>query len=191
MVKICNNCNLEFKIKTSDVNRGRGKFCSQFCAGQGHKGDKNPAYKHGNATRQGQSKEYKTWAGLKARCYNPKEENYRYYGGKGITVCSRWLDSFENFFEDMGKAPSNKHSIDRIDFNGNYEPSNCKWVTHKDQMNNTSFNKLITFNGQTLTQEQWGEKIGLNGTIIGKRLKRGWTVEKTLTTPHQRPHLLK
>lgn len=101
-------------------------------------------------------------------------------------MCERWLNSFENFLEDMGKAPSNKHSVDRIDNNGDYEPSNCRWATHKEQMSNTRATKLIELDGRVETQEEWGRITGLGGLTILKRLKRGWSIQDTLTKPKRR-----
>ena len=86
--------------------------------------------------RQSYSSEYRAWQNMKARCYNPNNKYYKNYGERGIEVCDRWKDSFENFFEDMGPKPSSKHSIDRIDVNGNYEPENCKWSTDQEQARN-------------------------------------------------------
>jgi hypothetical protein len=80
--------------------------------------------------------EYRTWCAMKRRCYNPNVNNYMNYGGRGIIVCDRWINSYENFLEDMGRKPSIEYSIDRIDNNGNYEPSNCRWVTPKEQRKN-------------------------------------------------------
>lgn len=102
-----------------------------------------------------------------------------------MQIDKRWLD-FNKFYKDMGERPSLDYSIDRIDNSRGYHKENCRWATRKEQMNNTSNNKKITFNGKTMTQEQWGDYIGLNGTIICKRLKRGWSIEKTLTTPKLR-----
>ena len=83
------------------------------------------------------SREYKAWMRAKEDCYNPNRARYKYYGGRGIEVCERWRDSFENFFADMGKKPSKRHSIDRYpDNDGNYEPGNCRWATPKQQAAN-------------------------------------------------------
>jgi hypothetical protein len=125
--------------------------------------------------------EYIIWQGIQQRCKNPKEKAYPRYGGRGISVCKRWVDSFESFFEDMGKRPSDGHSIDRIDNDGNYEPGNCRWATFKEQCNNTSRNSLITFNGTTRTISEWADHIGINYSTLFYRFKNGWSIEKALT----------
>lgn len=126
------------------------------------------------------SKEYKSWSGMKSRCSNPNLPGSEHYYGKGIKVCKRWGD-FINFYNDMGPKPSGKHSIDRIDNDGNYEPSNCKWSTMEEQANNTSKNVLLTYKGKTQTSTQWGRELGFNSLTIRQRISRGWSVEKTLT----------
>jgi hypothetical protein len=179
--KTCENCSKAFPIRVSDVARGRGRFCGKSCAASGKN---NSAYRHGESTRtKGQSKEYKTWAGIKQRTTNPSEMHGHYYQDRGIKMCDRWLDSFENFLEDMGRAPSPKHSIDRIDNDGDYSPENCRWATHQEQMANTRVTKLIEYNGQKHHQEEWGRITGLGGLTILKRLKRGWSIEDALTRP--------
>jgi len=91
---------------------------------------------HGHAPITGLTSEYIAWCNLKARCNNPKRNDYERYGGRGIAVCERWMNSFENFIADMGLKPSPKLSIERIDNHGNYEPSNCKWATSLEQSRN-------------------------------------------------------
>lgn len=127
--------------------------------------------------------EYRTWIGIKVRCYNPKNAFYKNYGGRGIRVCERWLSSVENFVQDMGKRPSSKHSIERLDVNGNYEPSNCIWATQDKQSNNRRSSVFVEFKGEKLTISQWSNKLNIKrGTIVG-RLLSGWSIERALTTP--------
>ena len=130
---------------------------------------------------------YHIWNGMKQRCQNPKTISYRYYGGKGITVCKEWDNSFKAFYD---WAIANKYSdgltIDRIDINGNYEPSNCQWATNKEQQNKTSYNKIYTYKGKTQTITQWAESTGISRNMLYKRLMRGWEFEKALTTKKQR-----
>ncbi|RZJ90202.1 MAG: hypothetical protein EOO20_08845 [Chryseobacterium sp.] len=90
--------------------------------------------------RRKDSPEWRAWRDMKDRCYNPNKKEYFRYGGRGIKVCDRWLNNYDNFYSDMGKRPNKGLSIDRIDVDGNYEPSNCKWSTAKEQANNTRRN---------------------------------------------------
>ena len=124
-------------------------------------------------------KEYRSWAGLKSRCLNKKDRGYKNYGGRGIKVCQRWQDSFEAFLEDMGKAPTPKHSIDRIDCNGNYEPQNCRWATYHQQANNRRSNRYVTLKetGRVSATEA-ARILGKDITLIRSRLKRGWSDER-------------
>lgn len=105
---------------------------------------------HGHAGRS-RTAEYRAWAKMLERCRNPRAKHYELYGGRGITVCERWAKSFEAFLSDIGQRPSHKHSLDRIDPNGNYEPENCRWATTTEQARNTRRTRLITVNGQATT----------------------------------------
>lgn len=100
--------------------------------------------KHGHAKRGQESTEHIIWSLMIQRCTNPNSTNYKYWGGRGITVCERWLNSFENFLEDMGNRPSKNHSLDRIDNDGNYGPNNCKWSTRNEQRLNQRPKKKIS-----------------------------------------------
>ena len=123
---------------------------------------------------------YRCWIDLLRRCTNPTTQRFASYGGRGIKICKRW-EVFENFLADMGPRPSKGYSIDRIDNDGNYEPGNCRWATHKEQCNNTRKTLRITFNGETRTFVEWCEITGLSYEKLRCRLRRGWSVEKALT----------
>lgn len=127
--------------------------------------------------------EYKVWAGMKRRCQNPNEKAYADYGAKGVTVCQRWHDSFEAFLEDMGKRPSPKHEIDRIENSKGYEPGNCRWATRPEQAQNKTSNRSITFRGVTRVCAEWARVLGIHRSTIEYRLDHGWTVEDALTRP--------
>lgn len=133
-------------------------------------------YSHGMA----KSKVYAVWCGMIKRCFNEKDSNYPIYGARGIKVCDEWL-KFENFFNDMGNRPEGM-SIDRIDVNGDYNKSNCKWSTRKEQARNTRTNRFIEFNGDNKCLMEWSEVTGISVGTIWYRLNSGWTIEKTLTT---------
>lgn len=127
------------------------------------------------------TREYKCWVGMIQRCVNPNTPFYRHYGGRGIKVCERWRLSFSDFFKDMGKAPTNKHSLGRIDNDGNYEPLNVEWQDMKTQRLNTRANHWITFNGETHTVTQWATILKINYITIINRLSRGKTLEQAFT----------
>lgn len=120
------------EVRLCELKSGKTKSCSS-CSNS-----KN-ATKHGLSS----SKEFLVWVAIKARCLNLKNDNYSRYGGRGIKVCDRWLESFTNFYEDMGPKPFEQAQIDRIDVEGNYEPSNCRWVTPKQNANNRRNNKKV------------------------------------------------
>lgn len=121
------------------------------------------------------SPEYVAWCCMKDRCTNPNIKNYADYGGRGITVCDRWLESFGAFYTDMGPKPTSRHSIDRFpDNNGNYSPQNCRWATPVEQCNNRRTNRILTINGVSHTVAEWSRISLVPGSEIRKRLSRGW-----------------
>ncbi|QZA69636.1 hypothetical protein 035JT004_138 [Bacillus phage 035JT004] len=121
------------------------------------------------------------------RVLNPKAANYSRYGGKGIKVCDEWLDrdsGFINFYHwSTQNGYSDTLSIDRKDVNGDYDPSNCRWITHKEQQNNKSNSHFITYNGVTKTATEWSEDLGGSRNLVEERLKLGWSKEKAVSTP--------
>lgn len=137
---------------------------------------------HGKASsKNGRSSEYKTWSDMKTRCFNSKSQNYPLYGGRGITVCERWSQSFGNFLSDMGTKPFLKAQIDRINNDGNYEPGNCRWVDAFQNSRNRRVSAFITYNGVTATIPEWAEKTGIAKNILYHRLYRGWDLDRIFT----------
>lgn len=128
--------------------------------------------------------EYTSWVAMRSRCNNPKNNRYHSHGGRGIVVCERWQNSFENFLADMGNKPSSRHSLDRTDNSGNYCAENCRWASPKVQSRNTRRNRSLTYNGRTMLLAEWSDELGMKRTTITQRIDAyGWSVEKALSTP--------
>lgn len=131
------------------------------------------------------TKEFRAWSSMKERCLNAKHKYYYRYGGRGVTICARWINSFENFLEDVGPSPKGVHraSLDRVDNNGNYEPGNCRWTDTVTQCRNRSSNRLLTYNGQTKCLSEWGIISGKGENAIRSRLLMGWSIDRAMETP--------
>lgn len=142
---------------------------------------------HNKSHGMTESKEYFAWVHMKGRCNNPKNEKYPNYGGRGIKVCDRWESSFESFLSDMGEAPTKKHTIDRIDVNGDYCPDNCRWATFKEQSLNKTNSVRLQFRGETKTLSEWCDELDLPRPAVEARISRGWTIEKALTKKVETP----
>ena len=128
------------------------------------------------------SKTHSVWGGIKDRCLCPNNKDFNNYGGRGITICDRWKNSFIAFLEDMGEAPPNM-SIDRIDNNKGYSKENCRWTTIQVQANNRRTCVMITFKGKTKTIAEWSREFGIERKTLEYRIRVGWEIEKALTTP--------
>jgi len=128
---------------------------------------------------------YSTWQHMKTRCYNPRDKHYASYGGRGISVCSRWLESFENFYEDMGDPPEGM-TLDREANDGNYCKENCRWATKSQQQRNRRNTHLLIYRGETKCLADWAEEMGIHAETLRSRLNLGWSIEKAFTTPVRR-----
>lgn len=125
---------------------------------------------------------FKSWHSMIDRCTNPNNPSFDKYGGRGISICKGWRESFESFLADMGERPDGK-SLDRVDVNGNYEPSNCRWATALEQSINKVSSPKLTFNGVTKTVFEWASEVGVPAKQISWRINNGWPVDMALTTP--------
>lgn len=173
---IC-RCDCENVTSVYDSNLSRKHTESCGCL-------KSEIVKNGAHTLHGgrRTRIYEIWRSMKKRCNNPNSSNYHKYGGRGITVCEEWNNSFEAFFAwALSNGYRDDLTIDRIDNNGNYEPENCRWTTAKAQANNRRSNHYLEFNGERKTIAEWAVVTGLSQSVIFCRLKRGWSIEKTLT----------
>lgn len=164
-------------VRSSSLRGGRSSSCGCFANELVSKRSRT----HGMSS----SRIFYIWGGMLNRCNNPNDYHYKWYGGRGISVCPEWMQSFESFYEwSITNGYSEGMSIDRIDNNGNYEPSNCRWITHHEQMYNTRRNVMLTHEGKTMCAKEWSKITGIkDGTICYRKKKLGWSDEKTLTTP--------
>lgn len=166
-------CGIERRVQGRNLRNGRSTGC-------GCSADKRFVEK---LTKHGMygSAEHRIWSGMKQRCENPNDPSYAHYGGRGIAVCPEWR-SFEQFLADMGRRPSLKHSLDRIDNNKGYSKENCRWATSSEQNRNHRRNRRLTFNGETLHILDWAQRLGLTQQALQGRLKK-WPLERALSEP--------
>jgi len=138
--------------------------------------------KHGLKHGMWGTSEYKTWDSMISRCRRPKSISFPNYGGRGIKVCDRW-SGFENFYADMGPKTSSKHTLDRIDNNGDYTPENCRGATRAERARNTRRNRIIEYQGKKYCFSDLAAKFGIHNDTLSIRLKLGWPLEKALKQP--------
>jgi len=130
---------------------------------------------------------YRIWSNIKSRCNNPRVDCYENYGGRGISICEEWANDFNKFYQwAMNNGYSDNLTLERINNDGNYMPSNCKWTTSKEQSRNKRVNVFITYNGRTMTQKDWSCELGGSPSLVSNRLRRGWSKEKAVSTPIQK-----
>jgi hypothetical protein len=127
--------------------------------------------------------EKRSWQHMIDRCTNPKNRKYPRYGGRGIAVCKRWLNSQTSFLEDMGPKPSPAHTLDRINNSAHYTPQNCRWADSRQQAANRSTTRRIRYRGEVLCLREWAERFGLSDSCLRARLKKGWPICRALVTP--------
>jgi hypothetical protein len=164
-------CGNEFQATIWEVNTDRTNSCG--CGIHRHaklRKELNHAYKS----------EYVAWCSIKYRCYNPSCKDYRHYGGRGIKMCDRWVNSFDAFLEDMGPKPTPKHTVERLRVNEDYEPSNCVWLINVEQTWNMRTSRMLTHNGVTKSAPAWAKELGIPYKTVKARIDRGLPTERVL-----------
>ena len=166
------DCGNYIKIIGTSLRTGNTKSCGCL------------AKKHGLSKH----KLHKKWDEMKYRCYNDNCTHYKYYGGRGIIVCNEWLNDFKTFYDwSMAHGYADNLTIDRIDVNGNYEPSNCRWVTMEEQASNKTNNVFITYNNETHTLTEWAKILNVNYKNLWQRIvKRKWAIERAFNQPYRK-----
>ena len=166
-------------VATNKLRSGKTSSCGCYHRERSAENIRSLSLTHGMT----HTRVYRAWILMKERCCTTKDpEKQANYADRGIEVCERWLESFENFYADMGDPPSEDHSLDRRDNNSGYSPENCRWATRIEQMNNRRVNHVLTFNGQTRTATEWGRSLGILPATILSRIRAGWSIERALTT---------
>jgi hypothetical protein len=164
----CLLCKTEKIVRLALLRNGRAKSCG--CG----------RIKHGCSRIE--MPEYWVWSHMRDRCTNPNNTKYHIYGGRGISVCKEW-DDFAIFLSDVGRRPSENHSLDRYpDNNGDYEKGNVRWATDLEQARNRNTTKMVTFNGEERPLSEWAEILGIKYSTLAIRLYRGWSAERAFTT---------
>ena len=169
---IC-DCGGEIETRTNALWAGRTKSCGCFRTEVARAPKKHGRGKSTDPT-------YRVWQKIKERCHGT---GHHRYSERGIKMCDLWRNDFAAFLADMGERPNQKHSIERIDNDGDYEPGNCRWATQREQMANVSYNRNITVGGETLHLTEWARRLGTSASAVFYRLQRGWTEEEAVTTP--------
>ena len=179
------DCGKESIVRWYSLKSGRSVSCGCYMRSHHSEGWKYPE----NLIF---SRLYTIWASMKQRCYNKSSSSYKTYGAKGITICDDWKDDFMAFYNwALSNGYSDNLTIDRINSKGNYEPSNCRWATYKEQANNISTNLRFAYNGEEHTIHEWADIVGINAMALRYRIVYAkWTIEKALTTPLKKKKLM-
>lgn len=171
------NCGKEFLTQSNKLTSGHSRSCGCKLIKHGHSSNRTP--------------EYRTWCAMNNRCLNPNNTAYRYYGGRGIKVCRGWQLSYARFLRDMGARPKGK-TLDRINNNGNYKPSNCRWANSQQQQSNRRCNRIIEFNGIKQSVTAWAREKQISPHLLFGRLDSGFLVDANFFNPkRQKPRFRK
>lgn len=170
-------CGNTSKVNGKFLRAGKSKSCGCYKP----LATRRKSLRHGHTTDRKATPEYNAYQNMLKRCLDPKSERYPQYGGRGIEVCASWRDGFANFLADMGERPSPRHSLDRIEVNGNYEKSNCRWALVKVQSRNKTNTIMVDMGGRTIPLAEACEILGLKYGTVHNRIRRyGMTAEEAI-----------
>ena len=179
MVRCRCECGRITTVLVDSLRSGRTRSCGCWHRERAAAVAHVSSYRHGGHG----TPEYAVWRSMKSRCLRSNDSHYRYYGGRGITVCDRWRYSFAAFWADLGSRPTPTHVLDRIDNDGHYQPSNCRWATPIESNTNRRTVKLITFQGQTRSVAAWERQFSMTRGRLRQRLSRHWSIDRALFMP--------
>ena len=170
-------CGKETVVMSSHLKSGKIKSCGCWWQEKKHEYKKTHGFAH-------KERLYNIWRGMKNRCYTKSHARFPEYGARGITVCDEWKNDYLTFRDwAIHNGYTDKLTIDRINVNGNYEPTNCRWVSMYEQTRNQRTNKFLTYKGKTQIMKDWAKEMNLSYSVLGWRIRNGWSVAKALTTP--------
>ena len=172
------DCGTELFVLATHLHRGKVKSCGCLAREVKRRTKGSGIYKGTVSATPGRYRAYQSWAKMKARCLDPRSKNFESYGARGISICERWLNSFDNFFDDLGERPA-LMSLGRIDNNGNYEPENCRWETWDQQANNRRNTLFVGEKPMAHFLKEQSVKV----PVVRGRLATGWTVEEATSKP--------
>lgn len=175
------DCGNESTVRASYLRFGTTKSCGCLQREAASAAGKAKEV-HGHDRIGKRTPTYIAWQSMKKRCNNPKQQFYPDYGGRGIRICAAWNDSFGAFLHDMGERPTANHSLERLDVNKDYEPTNCVWATDHEQSRNRRNNRLLTHNGETKCLADWAAAVGVPTQTLWMRLNRGMPLERALVS---------
>lgn len=169
------DCGNTVEVCSGNLPSGHTQSCGCFKAERIHEG----TYKHGLI----HTSEYWAWSSMRRRCYDTNDKGYKNYGARGITVCDRWIESFENFISDMGMKPSPKHSVERKNNDSGYSPENCIWGTRAQQNSNRRNTRKLEHDGKNLTLMEWSQITGIKYFTLVRRVNKGWSPSDVIGRP--------
>ena len=177
------DCGAEVIVQGGHLTSGNTGSCGCLVRDNASDLPRSPSLRHGHARTASMTPEYRSWRSMKNRCTNPRDIGYADYGGRGISVCDEWLNSFDQFLADMGLKPTRSHTINRIDNETGYERDNCLWSSKTEQSRNTRITRLLEVYGQRMTASEARERYapGLSKNTFKARLARGFPVETALS----------